>query len=182
MDRSDKKELIADTYTRLLAEIPGGNITVTMLIRECGISRQTFYYHFRDIMDVVEYILRKGLSDILAAPEDSDDPAEAIRRLIREIDDNRELIRKLGETPRSREIQKCVTAVITEISEQVIENRTDLTGKHSISEMRFALSMYAHGFEGYILDRIERNEPLEADVLADLLYRFITGELSMLSF
>ena len=42
--------------------------------------------------------------------------------------------------------------------------------------------MYAHGFEGYILDRIERNEPLEADVLADLLYRFITGELSMLSF
>jgi len=56
-----------------------------------------------------------------------------------------------------------------------------MTDRHNLIEMRFALSMYANGFKGFVLDKIEKNEPLDADMLADLLYRFITGEINLFS-
>lgn len=181
MNNTDKKQLIAETYLRILAQTPDGKITVTQLIEECGLSRQTFYYHFKDILDVVEYIIRDILTGIMKETYDSDDPAESIRRFIEAVDENRSLIRKLENTPRSRDIEKCVADTIMEISEGIIESKSSMTDRHNLIEMRFALSMYANGFKGFVLDKIEKNEPLDADMLADLLYRFITGEINLFS-
>ena len=48
--REDMKSLIADTFTQMLDKEDIDKITVTKLIGECHISRQTFYYHFKDIL------------------------------------------------------------------------------------------------------------------------------------
>ena len=34
---------------------PLSKITVTDITEDCGISRMTFYYHFKDIYDLVEW-------------------------------------------------------------------------------------------------------------------------------
>ena len=52
--REDMKSMIADTFSQMLEKEDVDKITVTKLIGECHISRQTFYYHFRDIMDVLD--------------------------------------------------------------------------------------------------------------------------------
>ena len=49
---ADMKEMIAETYARMIRQGDIDKITVKALIEECHISRQTFYYHFQDIMDV----------------------------------------------------------------------------------------------------------------------------------
>ena len=51
----DAKKTIAETLFRLLERKPVDKITVKELVDACGISRQGFYYHFRDIMEVVEW-------------------------------------------------------------------------------------------------------------------------------
>ena len=48
------KEIIARTFTELLDEKPMSKITVKDIVEHCGVNRNTFYYHFRDIPDVVE--------------------------------------------------------------------------------------------------------------------------------
>ena len=53
--REDMKILIAEAFIDLLEKESIDKITVKQLIEECHISRQTFYYHFRDIMDVLEW-------------------------------------------------------------------------------------------------------------------------------
>ena len=57
--KEDMKALIAETFTQLLEKEDIDKITVTKLIGECHISRQTFYYHFQDIMDVLEWSIRQ---------------------------------------------------------------------------------------------------------------------------
>lgn len=52
---NDTKKLIADSLTSLLEHKQLDRITVKYLVEYCGISRQTFYYHFQDIMDVLEW-------------------------------------------------------------------------------------------------------------------------------
>ena len=46
---------ISDGLIRLIEKENGNRITVTSLIKACGISRQTFYYHFEDMDDVLEW-------------------------------------------------------------------------------------------------------------------------------
>lgn len=54
------KEIIARTFTELLDEKPMSKITVKDIVERCGVNRNTFYYHFRDIPDVVEFIMKKN--------------------------------------------------------------------------------------------------------------------------
>ena len=53
------KVLIADSFCRLLQTEPVDGISVKMIIEECGISRQTFYYHYKDIFAVVEFLFSR---------------------------------------------------------------------------------------------------------------------------
>ena len=50
----DMKNVLADTFAEMVKQGNVDKITVKALIEECHISRQTFYYHFQDIMDVLE--------------------------------------------------------------------------------------------------------------------------------
>ena len=48
------KNLIAETFVKLSDEKNIDKITVKDIVEACGISRQAFYYHFRDLLEVIE--------------------------------------------------------------------------------------------------------------------------------
>lgn len=50
------KHLLADSLRQLLEEKPFSSITVADIARNCGVSRHTFYYHFKDKQDLVLWI------------------------------------------------------------------------------------------------------------------------------
>ena len=57
----DMKSKIADTLNELLQHKTLDKITVKELVDACNISRQSFYYHFQDIMDVIEWYQDQSL-------------------------------------------------------------------------------------------------------------------------
>ena len=59
------KHAIAQTLNELLESQSIEQITVKRLVEECKINRQTFYYHFCDIYDLIEWSLSQGLSSFL---------------------------------------------------------------------------------------------------------------------
>lgn len=50
------KRALAASLKKLLSDKPLDKITVTDIAEDCGVNRQTFYYHFQDIYDLVEWI------------------------------------------------------------------------------------------------------------------------------
>ena len=50
------KRALAASLKRLLAEKPLSKITISDITDDCGINRMTFYYHFQDIYDLIEWI------------------------------------------------------------------------------------------------------------------------------
>ena len=54
MQHSTKDEL-EKALKALLLKKPLDKITITDLTKQCGISRMAFYYHFKDIYDLVEW-------------------------------------------------------------------------------------------------------------------------------
>ena len=49
------KNSLEQSLKNLLKTKPLNRITINDLVEDCGISRMTFYYHFQDIYDLVEW-------------------------------------------------------------------------------------------------------------------------------
>ena len=86
------KEIIARTFTELLDEKPMSKVTVKDIVERCGVNRNTFYYHFRDIPDVVEFILKKKWDEILEAPQEKASILECMEEMAALVRSNRKLM------------------------------------------------------------------------------------------
>ena len=53
------RKAIMDACIKLLEKKPLNRITVRDIVEECGISRNSFYYHFEDVPSLLKAIIRK---------------------------------------------------------------------------------------------------------------------------
>ena len=59
------KKAIVESFLKLLKEKPVEKITIKDIVEDCGINRNTFYYHFDDIPSLMEEILREETECVL---------------------------------------------------------------------------------------------------------------------
>lgn len=64
------KRALEQSLKNLLREKPLSKITVTDITEDCGISRMTFYYHFKDIYDLVEWACAEDVARALQNKKD----------------------------------------------------------------------------------------------------------------
>ena len=83
------REIIIKTLFELLNEKPLAKITVKDIVERCGVNRNKFYYHFRDISDVVESALRREVDKAFERPVEVDSVLECLDVLVKLIGENR---------------------------------------------------------------------------------------------
>lgn len=59
------KQILEESLKKLLLKKPLDKITIQDLTSDCGISRMAFYYHFKDIYDLVEWSCEEDASKAL---------------------------------------------------------------------------------------------------------------------
>ena len=89
------KPMIAEAFIRLSKQKNIDKITVKDLVEACGISRQTFYYHFQDILEVIEWSLDQAFSHLLEQSLAADDPEAVLRGFLETSEESAELLQKL---------------------------------------------------------------------------------------
>ena len=65
MKQQVTRRFIQEALHTLLLEKPMDRITVRDIVEECGLTRNTFYYHYDDIFDLFEDFLKTQLSKAL---------------------------------------------------------------------------------------------------------------------
>ena len=53
------KQAIKASFMKLLNEHPLSKISVRSIVEDCGINRNSFYYHYQDITDLIEEIIKE---------------------------------------------------------------------------------------------------------------------------
>ena len=59
------KRALMSTFLELLEDKPLDKITVREIVEECGVSRNTFYYHFHDIYELIEEMFNNEVDRIM---------------------------------------------------------------------------------------------------------------------
>lgn len=90
---SKTKEALIEAFLELVNEKDFDKISVTDLVEKCGISRQTFYYHFEDIQKMLEWSFNNEMKRICDA-QDSDNWNESADEYVAFFNKYDTLIRK----------------------------------------------------------------------------------------
>lgn len=171
------KDNIAEAARKLLMEKNVKKLTVKDIVEECQITRQTFYYHFQDIMDVVEWqqkrVLAQGIARSLAAP----DPQSAIRSLVREGLENQDWVDRLMASRRRAEIERLLVRTMSDYLAQMMLRRAP-DRMLSAADADAVLCFYASGVVGLMLDGLHRRDT-DPDALADRIYRLLSAQLTL---
>ena len=61
----DTKKLIKKTFLELLEQRPLSQITVKDIVADCGINRNSFYYHYSDLPSLVEDVITEEADKIM---------------------------------------------------------------------------------------------------------------------
>lgn len=61
------RKAIKEAFIKLLEQRPLAEITIKDIVEECGINRNSFYYHYQDLPALVEEILKEDAEDIIRA-------------------------------------------------------------------------------------------------------------------
>ena len=83
------KKAIVEATMRLAHTHPLNKITVRDIVEECGITRNTFYYHFHDIYEVLEDAVDEGFERLKDSWKDS--RVDALLSLIDFCEENKKI-------------------------------------------------------------------------------------------
>ena len=84
MSQTTKRALEA-SLKKLLLQKPLNKITINDITEDCGVNRMTFYYHFKDIYDLVDWILVEDASKILEGRQSFETWNEAFLDILQRV-------------------------------------------------------------------------------------------------
>ena len=79
--QKDTKKLIFDTFLGLLNQKPFDKITVKDIVETCDINRNTFYYYYSDIYDLLEEVFTNEFDELMEAHKNGGSWLEAFIKI-----------------------------------------------------------------------------------------------------
>ncbi|AZA10777.1 TetR-like C-terminal domain-containing protein [Corynebacterium gerontici] len=122
-EATDAQLAIARALKLLLKEKPLRRVTVAQLCRVAVINRQTFYYHFNDIVDAAAWVFAREVADHILQHASYEQWADGLEQLMVYMHDNAEQARAVIDSlPWSRTerffhatLRQMMTAVVDEL-------------------------------------------------------------------
>lgn len=175
---ADMKSIIGETFVKMVARKGIDKITVKALIEECHISRQTFYYHFQDIMDVLEWCVRQETNALVEESLKAEDLQASIKVFISFSAAHFSWFQKLMDSHRRAQIETLlVDAVKTYMIEMSRHSHPDLYVNYE--DMEVLLQFNACGLVGVLLEygRTSKTSHKDPEKLSRQLEQIISGQL-----
>lgn len=119
----DMKEVIAQATEKLLFDKSTKKLTVKNIVEECHITRQAFYYHFSDIPELLQWILRQRGSKLQQEFEKIEDGEERVRRFLLLAVNGKPVVKKGMESSYGEELERLFTVQMEEMFQQMAESK-----------------------------------------------------------
>ena len=129
------------------------------------VNRMTFYYHFQDIYDLIDWICQEEGGRALQGRKDYATWQEGFTALCRTVVENRAFIEGVYHSVQREQIETYLDRMVYGLLIDVVR---ELSGPYSISQedQEYITNFYKYAFVGVMLDWVRRGmrEPPEAVV------------------
>ena len=147
------KRALAASLKHLLLQKPLNKITINDIAEDCGISRMTFYYHFKDIYDLVEWTCVEDGTRALEGKKTYDTWQEGFLNIFHAVQDNKPFIMNVYRSVSRERIEQYLNPLIHSLIWGLVEEKAAERSVHT-EDKQFIASFYEYAFIGVMLEWI----------------------------
>lgn len=176
MSQMTKRALVA-SLKELMAEKPLDKITVTDLTEHCGVNRMTFYYHFKDIYDLVEWSCQEDASRALAGKKTYETWQQGLLQIFQAVLDNKPFILNVYRSVSREQVENYLYRVTYDLLEGVVEEKAQGMSVRQ-EDKELIATLYKYLFVGVMLDWIKGDMKGDPQVMVQKLELVIHGSVA----
>ena len=162
------KQALEHALKNLLLKKPFHKITINDITEECGVSRMTFYYHFKDIYDLVEWSCIEDAARALEGKKSYDTWQEGLLQIFEAVLENKPFILNVYRSVSRERVENYLYALTYELIEGVVEEQSENL-MVTEEQKKFIANFYKYSFVGVMLDWIKRGMKESPEEMAGLI-------------
>ncbi len=171
------KRALEQSLKNLLLKKPLTKITVGDIAEDCGINRMTFYYHFKDIYDLVEWSCLEDARRALDEKKTYETWQQGLLQIFEAVQANKPFILNVYRCVHREQVEKYLQPPVDQLLLGVIDEESgDMTVRDE--DKRFIAQIYAYIFIGLMLDWIKDDMREDPHDIVDRLARLIKGSMT----
>lgn len=148
------KKAIAYSLKELLLEKPLPKITINDITERCDINRQTFYYHFQDIADLVEWICLTDADKVLKDNKTYDTWQEGFLSIFQVLKDDRPFVINIYRTVSLETLIRYLYKVVYPLLYNVVEEKAAGSVVRE-EDKKFIADFFKYAFVAIVLEWIK---------------------------
>ena len=157
------KRALEQSLKNLLLQKPLNKITISDIADDCGINRMTFYYHFKDIYDLVEWSCQEDAAKALAGKKTYETWQQGFEQIFEAVLANKPFIMNVYHSVSREQVENYLYQLTYDLLEGVVEEQAAGMSVRP-EDKAFIANVYKYAFVGLMLDWIKHNSRRAANM------------------
>lgn len=176
MSSMTTKKAIAYSLKELLLEKPLPKITVNDITERCDINRQTFYYHFQDIADLVEWICLTDADKVLKDNKTYDTWQEGFYSIFNILKEDRPFVINIYHSISLENLNRYLYKIVYPLIYNVVEEKA---AGYVVREedKKFIADFFKYAFVALVLEWVKNDMKEDPHEIIDRLNLLIEGTI-----
>lgn len=168
------KKVMAATLKKMMESKPFDKITVVHLVEECEINRQTFYYHFQDIYELLGWIYKNEALVKIKNYKSYDTWQEGLLIIFSYVKENAKFCLNTFHSVGKEHLNDFLYDVTYELLINVVK---EIAKDKNVKEkdLKFIADFYSFAFIGILTNWMKEGMKEEPLVIVDNINKLIEG-------
>ena len=171
------KRALEESLKKMLLNKSVNKITISDITEDCGINRMTFYYHFKDIYDLVEWSCVEDAARALDGKKTYDTWQQGFQQIFQAVLENKPFVQNVYQSVNREQVETYLYSLTHNLLIGVIEEKA--VGMQVRDEDKeFITDFFKFAFVGLMLDWIRNGMKKDPQQIIDRLSILIEGDIT----
>ena len=171
------KRALEMSLKNLLLQKPLNKITISDIAEDCEVNRMTFYYHFRDIYDLVEWSCEEDARRALNGKKTYETWQEGFYRIFQAVEENKPFIMNVYHSVSREQVENYLYKVTYDLVAGVVEEKAAEMAVRQ-EDKEFIAHVWKYAFVGLMLDWIRNDMKGDPQELVTRFSAVIHGSIT----
>lgn len=172
------KREIKNSFIKLLTERPISQITVKDIVEDCGVNRNSFYYHFQDIPSLLEEIIVEMTAKVIENLPEESTFEEKVTAALQEINLNKRMIYHIYGSSNREFYEKQLMKICEHVTRTYIRFR-EYSERVDSKDLEFVISYLKCELFGQLIDWLNHDMSYDIVEHSRILCRMFAGSMRM---
>ena len=168
------KKAIVNSFIKLLNEKPLDKITVKNIAEDCGINRNTFYYHFSDIRELTVYTIDSQIHSVSELDFNGDSWVDSFVEAAKFVIDNKKAVYNIYNSLNRETVENYLNTVAFKVTDNFVSAKAVGIDADK-SDIELIKDFYMSALVGIICKWLENGMDKDPDIVIRRLGRLVEG-------